>query len=115
MNGNSGETLQQSSLNKLGAAIAELEATKPRSGAPPLKKDDSEMNSIAVMVDELSAFSSQMARYSSEQGEFRARVTNEYLRALAALTGEWANKVLSSLRHEMRDIESGIGQLPERK
>jgi hypothetical protein len=107
MNGNSGETPQQS-LNKLEAAIAELDVTKPR----PINR---EMNSVAVMVDELSAFSSQMGRYSSEQGEFRARVTNEYLRALAALTGEWANKMLSSLRHEMRDIEGGIGQLPERK
>jgi hypothetical protein len=109
MNGNGGET--QQSLNKLEAAIAELD--KPHSG--PLKKSGGEMNSVAAMVDELSAFSSQMGRYSNEQGEFRARVTNEYLRALAALTAEWANKMLSSLRHEMRDIEGGIGQLPERK
>jgi hypothetical protein len=96
--------------------LDELETTISRiARINSLKKGDGEMNSVAVLVDELSAFASQMGRYSSDQGSWRERITNDYLKAVASLTTEWANKMLTSLRHEMRDIEGGIGQLPERK
>jgi hypothetical protein len=108
MNGNGGDK----PLDELETAIGKIARS---SLINPLKKGDNETNSIAIMVDELSAFASQMARYSNDQGELRARVTHDYLKAVASLTTEWANKILASLRHEIRDIENGIGQLPEHK
>jgi hypothetical protein len=110
MNGNGGDKSQP--LDELETAIGKIARS---SLINPLKKGDAETNSVAIMVDELSAFASQMARYSSDQGEFRSRITNDYLKAVTSLTTEWANKILASLRHEMRDIENGIGQLPEHK